>query len=172
MRLLHARSRDGRPRPARPQPAAGRPHHPRSAVRQPVPVHGLRPHPRSGSRHDRGTGATMSVVEKTGAGTVVDGGIGESARRPDGGPKVRGEFAFPGDLWAEDMLWGQALRSPHASARIRSIDVTAALAIPGVQTVLTAEDLGGRNAYGLEHRDQPVLAGNVVRYCGEPVACV
>ena len=112
----------------------------------------------------------MSVVEKTG--TVVDGGVGTSARRPDGGPKVRGEFAFPGDLWAEDMLWGQALRSPHPSARIRSIDVTAALAMPGVQAVLTADDLGATNRYGLEHRDQPVLAGDVVRYCGEPIACV
>ncbi|MEY2455255.1 MAG: hypothetical protein QOK06_349 [Acidimicrobiaceae bacterium] len=115
----------------------------------------------------------MSVVEKgSPANTVAGGGIGTSARRPDGGPKVRGEFAFPGDLWADGMLWGRALRSPYPSARIRSIDVTPALAITGVHAVLTAEDLGDNNRYGLEHRDQPVLAGDVVRYCGEPVACV
>ncbi|MEY2464736.1 MAG: hypothetical protein QOH64_2874, partial [Acidimicrobiaceae bacterium] len=115
----------------------------------------------------------MSVVEKgSPASTVAGGGIGTSARRPDGGPKVRGEFAFPGDLWADGMLWGRALRSPYPSARIRSIDVTPALAITGVHAVLTAEDLGDNNRYGLEHRDQPVLAGDVVRYCGEPVACV
>jgi xanthine dehydrogenase D subunit len=104
---------------------------------------------------------------------VRDGGrVGESAIRPDGVPKVRGEFAFAGDLFAERMLWGATLRSPYPSARIRGVDVSPALAIPGVATVLTAADLQGRNAYGLEHRDQPVLAAEVVRYAGEPVATV
>jgi len=100
------------------------------------------------------------------------GRVGESAIRPDGVPKVRGEFAFAGDLWAERMLWGQTLRSPHPSARIRGIDLSAALALPGVAAVLTASDLAGRNRYGLEHRDQPVFAADVVRYAGEPVAAV
>ncbi|MEY2450953.1 MAG: hypothetical protein QOD92_527 [Acidimicrobiaceae bacterium] len=114
----------------------------------------------------------MSVDSRPSAtDTAVRGGLGESAARPDGGPKVRGEFAFSGDLWAEGMLWGQALRSPHPSARICSIDVSAALALPGVFAVLTAEDVPV-NRYGIEHRDQPVLAGDVVRYTGEPVACV
>ncbi|MDQ1478967.1 MAG: hypothetical protein QOE62_4196, partial [Actinomycetota bacterium] len=53
------------------------------------------------------------------AGTSVAGGIGQRAIRPDGMAKVRGEYSFSGDLWAEGMLWGQALRSPHPSARIR-----------------------------------------------------
>jgi len=104
-------------------------------------------------------------------GTRAPGGIGQRAIRPDGIAKVRGEFSFAGDLWAEDMLWGQALRSPHASARIRSIDITPALAINGVQAVLTADDVPC-NRYGLEHRDQPVLADDIVRYAGEPVAAV
>ncbi len=99
-------------------------------------------------------------------------GIGESAGRPDGGPKVRGEFAFSGDLWADGMLWGATLRSPHPSARIRSVDVGPALAIPGVSAALTAADLPAAANYGLEHRDQPVLATDVVRYVGEPVAVV
>ena len=99
------------------------------------------------------------------------GGIGERAIRPDGVAKVRGEFAFAGDLWAEGMLWGQALRSPHPSARIRGIDIGPALAITGVHAVLTADDVPV-NRYGLEHRDQPVLAADVVRYAGEPVAIV
>ena len=47
-------------------------------------------------------------------------------------PDGFGEFAFAGDLWAEGMLWGQTLRSPHASARILGIDIGPALAIPGV----------------------------------------
>src|SRR5258708_9513575 len=102
-------------------------------------------------------------------GTRVAAGIGQRAIRPDGVAKVRGEFAFAGDLWAEGMLWGQALRSPHPAASIRGIDVGPALAITGVHAVLTADDVPV-NRYGLEHRDQPVLAGDVVRYAGEPVA--
>ncbi|HEV7526195.1 MAG TPA: molybdopterin cofactor-binding domain-containing protein [Acidimicrobiia bacterium] len=104
-------------------------------------------------------------------GTRAAGGIGQRAIRPDGIAKVRGEFSFAADLWADDMLWGQALRSLHPSARIRSIDTSAALAITGVHAVLTADDVP-LNRYGLEHRDQPVLAGDVVRYTGEPVAVV
>ena len=114
------------------------------------------------------TGTTTTTTTKPGAG----GRVGESAPRPDGVPKVRGEFAFAGDLWAERMLWGQTLRSPHPSARVRRIDVTDARAIPGVSAVLTAADLAGRNRYGLEHRDQAVFADDVVRYAGEPVAAV
>ncbi|HEV2643048.1 MAG TPA: molybdopterin cofactor-binding domain-containing protein, partial [Candidatus Elarobacter sp.] len=57
------------------------------------------------------------------------------------------------------------------SARIRSIDIAPALAITGVQAVLTGDDVPV-NRYGLEHRDQPVLARDVVRYAGEPVAVV
>ena len=58
--------------------------------------------------------------------TPTPSGIGESARRVDGIPKVTGAFAYGSDLDAERMLWGVTLRSPHASARIRSIDVSAA----------------------------------------------
>ena len=104
-------------------------------------------------------------------GTRTAGGIGQRAIRPDGVAKVRGEFAFAGDLWAEGMLWGQALRSPHPSARICGIDIGPALLIAGVHAVLTADDVPV-NRYGLEHRDQSVLAGDVVRYAGEPVAIV
>ncbi|MEU4573915.1 molybdopterin cofactor-binding domain-containing protein [Nonomuraea sp. NPDC023979] len=99
-------------------------------------------------------------------------GVGESARRPDAALKVRGEFAYASDLWLEGMVWGATLRSPHPSAWIRSIDVGPALAIPGVRAVLTHEDVPGEKFYGLERRDQPVLAIDQVRYQGEPVALV
>ena len=104
--------------------------------------------------------------------TTVRDGVGQSVRRPDGIPKVKGEFAYSSDMWAEDMLWGATLRSPHPRARIRSIEIGAALAIPGVYAVLTHEDVPGRKTYGLEHHDQPVLAFSEVRYQGEPVAIV
>ncbi len=98
--------------------------------------------------------------------------IGESAPRPDGIPKVNGSFAFSSDLWHDRMLWGGTLRSPHPSARIRSIDIGPAVAVTGVHAVLTSADVPGSPTYGLEHADQPVLASDVVRYEGEPVAIV
>ncbi len=104
--------------------------------------------------------------------TTTANGVGASPRRPDGTVKVRGEFAYSSDLWHEDMLWGATLRSPHPYARITGIDLTDALAVQGVYAVLTHEDVPGLNKYGLEHTDQPVLAVDVVRYEGEPVALV
>jgi xanthine dehydrogenase D subunit len=105
--------------------------------------------------------------------TEVSGGrVGESSPRPDGKLKVVGEFAYSSDLQADAMIWGVTLRSPHPYARIRSIDVSPALAIPGVYAVLTHQDVPGAKLYGLEISDQPVLAIDVVRYQGEPVALV
>src|SRR4051795_518097 len=104
--------------------------------------------------------------------TTVRRGIGESVRRPDGIPKGTGEFAYSSDLWADRMLWGATLRSPHPRARVLGIDIAAALAVPGVFAVLTHEDVPGRKTYGLEHHDQPVLSFSEVRYQGEPVAIV
>ncbi|MGK5642907.1 xanthine dehydrogenase subunit D [Streptomyces sp. URMC 126] len=98
--------------------------------------------------------------------------MGESTLRPDGGLKVTGEFAYASDLWHEDMLWGHTLRSPHAHARITSLDVAEALATPGVYAVLTHDDLPAATRYGLEIQDTPVLADGVVRHHGEPVALV
>ena len=56
------------------------------------------------------------------------GRIGESVPRPDGIPETTGSFQFSSDLWADGMLWGRALRSPHPYARIRSINIAPALA--------------------------------------------
>ncbi len=100
------------------------------------------------------------------------GGVGESPQRPDATLKVTGEFAYGSDLWMDDMLWGVTLRSPHPYARIRGIDIGAALATAGVFAVLTHEDVPGEKVYGLEIADQPVLAIDTVRYEGEPVALV
>ncbi|MFS2291516.1 MAG: xanthine dehydrogenase subunit D [Actinomadura sp.] len=102
-----------------------------------------------------------------------EGGVGDSPLRPDGTLKVTGEFAYASDLWMEGMLWGATLRSPHPRARMTSIDVGPALAMPGVRAVLTHEDVPGRKTFGIDHtNDQPVLAIDEVRYQGEPVALV
>ncbi|MFC9434730.1 xanthine dehydrogenase subunit D [Nocardia sp. NPDC057030] len=99
-------------------------------------------------------------------------GVGSSALRPDGALKVTGEFAYSSDLWMDGMVWATTVRSPHAAARIRSIDVSKALAVAGVHAVLTHEDVPGAKTYGMKVADQPVLAVDQVRYQGEPVALV
>ena len=82
------------------------------------------------------------------------------------------EPKFPADLRADGMLWMGVTRSPHASAAIRGLDLRAAQAVPGVHAVLSAADLPGYNFHGTRSIDQPVLAADVVRYVGEPVAVV
>ena len=98
------------------------------------------------------------------------GGVGESVRRVDGVPKVKGDFEYASDLRRDGMLFGATLRSPHPHARIVSVDVAAAAATPGVCAVLTHSDVPGKKTFGLDVQDQPVLAIDVVRYAGEPVA--
>lgn len=102
----------------------------------------------------------------------VKGGVGESIRRSDGIPKLTGNFAYASDLFHDRMLWGATLRSPFARARIVRLDVAPALAMAGVLAVLTQEDVPGEPLFGLERRDQPVLADGETRFWGEPVAIV
>jgi CO/xanthine dehydrogenase Mo-binding subunit len=100
------------------------------------------------------------------------GRVGESVKRADGIPKVTGEFAYSSDLYAAGMLWGHTLRSQHAHALIKEIDISEAVGMPGVHAVLTHDDVPGEKRYGLEFADQPVLAFERVRYYGEPIALV
>jgi CO/xanthine dehydrogenase Mo-binding subunit len=102
----------------------------------------------------------------------VRGGVGESVERPDGAPKVKGEFQYGSDLRREGMLFGATLRSPHPHARIVGIDSAAAKKMSGVKAVLTSAELPTRDLFGLMKLDQPVLARERVRYVGEPVAIV
>lgn len=99
-------------------------------------------------------------------------GLGDDVRRPDGNAKVTGQFAYSSDLFADGMLWGATVRSPHPAARIVSIDVSRAWQMPGVHTVITASDVPGSPCFGLDVADQPVFAHDVVRYCGEAIAAV
>ncbi|MFI9645021.1 xanthine dehydrogenase family protein molybdopterin-binding subunit [Streptomyces sp. NPDC052040] len=114
-------------------------------------------------------GAPTKITQGSG----TRGGIGESTLRPDGTLKVTGAFAYSSDMWHEDMLWGQILRSTVAHAEIVSIDTAEALATPGVYAVMTYDDLPTEvRHYGLEIQDTPVLAHGRVRHHGEPVAIV
>jgi CO/xanthine dehydrogenase Mo-binding subunit len=66
--------------------------------------------------------------------------VGTRPIRPDGVDKVTGRAVFAADTRASGMLWGKILRSPHAHAKIVSIDTTKAEALPGVRAVVTAKD--------------------------------
>ncbi|MFA5773928.1 MAG: xanthine dehydrogenase subunit D, partial [Ilumatobacteraceae bacterium] len=110
---------------------------------------------------------TTITTERTDKETDQRGVLGSNASRPDGAAKVSGQFAFSSDLSVENMLWGATLRSPHPYARIVNIDLAAAWQILGVEAIVTAEDVPGKQTFGLISSDQPVFASDVVRYMGE-----
>src|SRR5215211_1560504 len=105
------------------------------------------------------SGQTMPTTPTRGRPPVsTPGKVGEHTVRADGVPKVTGEFEYSSDLWMDGMLWGATLRSPYPYARIWSTDTSAAEAMPGEHAVLTYEYVPGRNVYGMEIRDERVLA--------------
>src|ERR1700733_11241359 len=67
--------------------------------------------------------------------------VGTRPVRPDGVDKVTGRAMFGADSVVPGMLWGKVKRSPHAHARIVSIDTSKALKLAGVHAVITADDL-------------------------------
>lgn len=97
--------------------------------------------------------------------------IGHPTGKVDGPQKVSGAAKYTPDMMLPGMLWVKALRSPFPHARIKSIDVSAALKVQGVLAVLTGDDLGGVRA-GRNIKDMPLLAYKKVRYIGEKVAAV
>jgi CO/xanthine dehydrogenase Mo-binding subunit len=104
---------------------------------------------------------------------VGRGAIGRSVPRRDAHEKLRGKAQFAGDIVVPRMAYGKVVRSPYPHARITSIDVSAAEAMPGVVCVLTAADLADIDPYwGHAIRDRPVVAIDRVRFAGEPVAAV
>jgi len=97
--------------------------------------------------------------------------VGQSVRRLDIEAKVQGRRRFPQDMSMPGMLHAVVVWAAHPHARIRRIDPSAALAVPGVVAVLTHEDVPV-NEYGINIYDQPVLAGDKVRWLGDRVAVV
>jgi CO/xanthine dehydrogenase Mo-binding subunit len=94
------------------------------------------------------------------------------APRVDAAAKVLGAARYAADLTRPGMLIGKVLRSPIAHGEIASIDTSAALRLPGVRAVLTANDLPTDVRVGRAIRDMPVLARGRVRFIGEKVAAV
>lgn len=102
--------------------------------------------------------------------------VGRSIPMLDAAERVSGTLAFTLNVELPHMAHGRVLRSPYPHAAIRSIDASAALALAGVITVLTGEDLGPESGlypwYGQRRDDQPVVAIDKVRYVGDAVAVV
>jgi aerobic carbon-monoxide dehydrogenase large subunit len=108
----------------------------------------------------------------------VAGAVGSRVARVEDGPLLRGEALFCDDIELPDLLEVALHRSLHAHARLRSVDLAAAQAIEGVEAVLTCSDVDvpdlmaplsppGQEIYSTP---RPLLARDVVRYVGEPIA--
>ena len=107
--------------------------------------------------------------------------VGTRPIRPDGIPKVTGRAMYGADLKLPGMIYGKVLRSPHAHAKILSIDTSAAEALPGVKAVMTAADLPQqkfdyigpeRVAVNFWHVTRNIMAREKVYYEGHAVAAV
>ena len=99
--------------------------------------------------------------------------VGSSPNRLDAREKVMGRTRYTTDLTLSAMVHAKVWRSPLPHARVDAIDASAALAASGVLAVLTAADLTNCDPYyGTAYKDQPILAGERIRYAGEPVAVV
>ena len=91
--------------------------------------------------------------------------IGRRFIRADGVAKVSGQARYTADLAVPGMLHARFVYAAHAHARIRSIDVTGARALPGVMAVVTQADLPDIR-YGMCVKDRTLFANGVVRYEG------
>src|SRR5215208_1335277 len=107
--------------------------------------------------------------------------IGTRPIRHDGVDKVTGRAKYGADISLPGMLHGKVLRSPHAHARIKAIDVGAALALPGVKTVIMGTDFPdippelvqvGENFVNARNLSVNVMARDKVLYDGHAVAAV
>ena len=98
--------------------------------------------------------------------------VGAPIPRIDGRDKVTGAANYGADFDIPGLLWAKTLRSPYPHARIRSIDTSAAAALPGVHAVLTGDDIPGSMRWGRRIVDVPVLAQGETRFVGEQVAAV
>ena len=96
--------------------------------------------------------------------------IGKNVPRVDAAAKVNGTAIYCDDVYFRNTVYGKLVHSPFAHAKILSIDISAALALPGVVTVLLAKDIPDNRTIGEEHGW--LLAEKEVCYIGDPVALV
>ncbi|MEE2656382.1 MAG: xanthine dehydrogenase family protein molybdopterin-binding subunit [Chloroflexota bacterium] len=107
--------------------------------------------------------------------------IGTRPIRHDGADKVTGRAIYGIDYHMTGMLWGKILRSPHAHAKIKGIDASKALGLPGVYAVITGKDMAvasdieveaGETSLNYMHLSDNVMARDKALYKGHAVAAV
>jgi selenium-dependent xanthine dehydrogenase len=104
------------------------------------------------------------------------GNLGESMHRVDAAPKILGTGKFVDDLEYAGMLYASAVRSAHPRAKVLKIDVTAALAHPDCEAILTAKDVPGNIKIGhlafISDYDVMIAEGGITRFIGDALALV
>src|SRR5579864_846063 len=98
--------------------------------------------------------------------------VGKSLPKVDTFGKVTGQEKFADDIILPQMLHGKMLRSMYAHARIKSVDVSKALRLPGVVAAASGADLPVRYGILPSSPDETVMTIDKVRYVGDPVACI
>jgi len=98
--------------------------------------------------------------------------IGKPITRVEGAGKVTGETVYTADVQLRDMLHCRLVRSPHAHAKITKIDTAKALALEGVERVVTAADLPSFDPKRMSNRGYNLLADDEATFYGQPVAAV
>ncbi len=104
--------------------------------------------------------------------------VGKSYPRVEAASKTSGKAVYVGDMYRPNMLYGKLLRSPHAHANIKNIDASKALALPGVEAVLTYKDVPQIPFTTCGHPHPPDtpedtrILSQRLRYVGDPVAAV
>ena len=98
--------------------------------------------------------------------------VGKPILRIDARDKVTGKTKYSTDRYFEDMLWAKVFRSRYPNAKILKLDIKKARNFPGVETVLTHEDIPGYNGFGIMEPNWPVLCSDRVRYRGDAIALV
>ncbi len=95
--------------------------------------------------------------------------VGRPTPRIEGKEKVTGGAVYSADVSMPGILWGKVLRSPIPYGRIKRIDISQTLQVPGVKSVITGQDVAGLRI-GRQIVDTPILADDVVRFVGDKVA--
>ena len=100
--------------------------------------------------------------------------IGGESRRIDAHDKVTGQARYAGDFHLPESLHARVLRSPYHHARLLSLDTSAAVQVPGVVRIITAEDIPGVNGFPEYSHDEPLLTpvGDTLKTKGAPIALV
>jgi len=98
--------------------------------------------------------------------------VGKNVRRVDALEKVTGLAKYTADFFVENALVVRPVRSPYPHALVKKINTKSALRVPGVECVITGEDLPGENQCGYYLDDQPLITRDKARHVGDIVALV